>query len=47
MLIDKERMVTEYGIQVRILAEVSLLPQCVKRETEEVMAISVYNGNNK
>ena len=33
VLIDKEIMVTKYGIQVGILAELSLLPQCVKRAT--------------
>ena len=47
VLIGKEIMVTEYGIQVRIFVELSLLPQCVRRETEEVMVVLVYNGNNK
>ena len=31
VLIDKERMVTKYGIQLQILAELSLLPQCSAR----------------
>ena len=47
VLIDKERMVTEYRNQVWILAELSLLPQCVRRATKEVMIVSIYNGNNK
>ena len=47
VLIDKEIMVIEYGIQVWILGELSLLPQCVRRATGEVMGVSVYNGNNK
>ena len=43
VLIDKESMVTvtKYGIQVQILGELSSSRR-VRRETEEVMVVSVY-----
>jgi len=44
-LIQKESMVTEYGIRVQILGELSLLPESVRRAAEEAMAIS--QGNEK
>lgn len=44
-VIQKESMVTEYGIRVQILGELSLLPDRVRRAAEKAMAMS--QGNEK
>nr|ADE76815.1 unknown [Picea sitchensis] len=44
-LIEKESMVTEYGIRVQVLGELSLLPESVRRAAEKAMAMS--RGNEK